>query len=33
MAILGKPENEVSTGPHEIIGPCNVTVPSFGTVS
>ncbi|XP_025419960.1 uncharacterized protein LOC112690216 isoform X2 [Sipha flava] len=31
MAILGKPENEVSTGPHEIIGPCNVTVPSFGT--
>lgn len=32
MAILGKPENEISTGPHEEIGPCNVTVPSFGTV-
>lgn len=33
MAIFGKPENEVSTGPHEQIGPCNITVQSFGTVS
>lgn len=33
LAILGNPENEVSLGPHEEIGPCNVTVPSYGTVS
>lgn len=33
IAIWGKPENEISFGPHEEIGPCNITVSSFGTVS
>jgi len=33
LAIWGKPENEVSIGLHEEIGPCNITVPSYGTVS
>lgn len=33
LAIWGKPENQISVGPHEEIGPCNITVPSFGTVS
>lgn len=33
LAIWGEPENEVSIGPHEEIGPCNITVLSFGTVS
>ncbi|XP_029348124.1 uncharacterized protein LOC107882986 [Acyrthosiphon pisum] len=31
LAIWGKPENEISIGPHEEIGPCNITVSSFGT--
>lgn len=31
FAIWGKPENEISFGPHEEIGPCNITVSSFGT--
>lgn len=33
FTIWGNPENEVSIGLHEEIGPCNITVPSFGTVS
>lgn len=33
LSIWGKPENEISIGPHEEIGPCNTTVSSFGTVS
>jgi len=33
FTIWGNPENEVSIGIHEEIGPCNITVPSFGTVS
>lgn len=33
LTIWGKPENEVSIGLHEEIGPCNITVSSFGTVS
>lgn len=33
LATWGKPENEVSIGPHEEIGPCNITISSFGTVS
>lgn len=33
LSIWGKPENEISIGPHEEIGPCNITVSSFGTVS
>lgn len=33
LAIWGYPENEISTGPHEEIGPCNVTMSSFETVS
>lgn len=33
FALWGKPENEISFGPHEEIGPCNITVSSFGTVS
>ncbi|VVC29433.1 Hypothetical protein CINCED_3A016150 [Cinara cedri] len=31
LIIWGKPENEVSIGPHEEIGPCNITVTAFGT--
>ncbi|XP_065566105.1 uncharacterized protein LOC136030926 [Artemia franciscana] len=27
IVIFGKPENEVSTGPHEKLGPCNEIVP------
>lgn len=33
FTIWGKPENEISIGIHEEIGPCNITIPSFGTVS
>lgn len=33
LTLWGRPENEVSTGRHEEIGPCNITVQSFGTVS
>lgn len=33
LATWGKPENEISIGRHEEIGPCNITVQSFGTVS
>ena len=36
IVIFGKPENEVSTGPHEKLGPCNEIVPVqtvFGMVS
>jgi len=36
MVIFGYPEEEVSIGLHERIGPCNETVPlhtAFGTVS
>lgn len=33
LTIWGKPEHEISTGPHEEIGPCNITASTFGTVS
>lgn len=33
LTLWGKPENEISIGRHEEIGPCNITVASFGTVS
>jgi len=33
LVLWGNPENEISTGPHEEIGPCNITMSSFDTVS
>lgn len=33
LALWGNPENEISTGPHEEIGPCNITTSSFDSVS
>ncbi|XP_050548863.1 uncharacterized protein LOC126910377 isoform X2 [Daktulosphaira vitifoliae] len=31
LSLIGKPENEISTGIHEEIGPCNITVNAFNT--
>jgi len=33
FAIWGKPESKISFQNHEEIGPCNITVSSFETVS
>ncbi|XP_050425242.1 uncharacterized protein LOC126836139 [Adelges cooleyi] len=31
LALVGKPEDEISNGIHEEIGPCNITVAAYGT--
>lgn len=33
LVVIGKPEDEVSNGIHQEIGPCNITVAAYGTVS